>query len=385
MIAGFFFLETSQHRIFLYLSMLCGIVCIYKNNAWEIFKNKDALWLVTAAFLGFIALSLLWSQGMDAERIWQKLKPALFIVITMATAIFLLRQNDKNWAKAQEIFVTSALLSALILLVLNANEIISAYLLNETGRIWRLEGMGRAINENLAGLLYGIAALLSLFIKGDLIKLYASKKIRISVFLLLSLILFLTISRGAMLSYLAVSCILILLSITKSIQMEKMRKVAVLSLIGALGVVVIFTYVLPDVADYMIQRGSTGRLQIWEIAWGHACQSPLYGQGIGTKYTYEVYDKMHIVVGHAHNLYLSTFLQTGIIGLSLFLIIIISCLQKSYRLARENDMAPVIMVSFGLVFGIVDFGGYYTNLGVTWIVFWLPLAYIIHKRSQKNT
>lgn len=384
-LAGFFFLETAPHRILLYLAILLGLFSIHKNNAWDIFKNKDLLWRLTIAFLGFTALSLLWSQGMDIERIWQKLKPVLFITIAMAIAIHLFRQNERNWAVALEVFISAAIISGICLLLIKYEDIIMAYTIEDPEFIWRLEGFGRVNNENIAGLLYAAAALIALSIKGDFIKRYANKKIRILIFIFLSFIVFLTLSRGAILSFIAVSAMMVFVHATKSVQTSNIKKIIALAILGGIGGVIFLSVALPDVTTYMIERGSTGRLQIWQIAWNNALQSPIYGQGIGTKYTYEVYDKMPIVVGHAHNLYLSVFLQTGAIGFILFLSIIILAMRRAYTEARQNCPAALIMLSFGLVFGLVDLGGYYTNLGATWIVFWLPLAFIIHKRSQKNT
>ncbi len=382
---GFFFLNTSIHRNILYVTLCLGLLTIHKEQAWGLFKNKDLLWRLTLLFLGISLISVAWSQNEDAERIWQKIKPALFIIMTMICIILTLKKYPKSWQTALEIFVFCAVLSALSLSLFRMNDIVSFYFLGTSEKTWRLEGFGRTENSNLAGILYGIAALFSLFLKGQTLRVFSKPLVRRLCFIFLFIILFITLSRGAIFAFAGTLGILFIVFLTTPELIKKHAKIICIgfSILAILTIIILIS--VPDIGLYMIERGTTGRFQIWQIAWAHIMEKPLLGHGVGTKFRYIVFDKMPIDTGHAHNLYFSILLQIGFIGFSSFLALGLLSMRQALKCAyKDKEYAPLIMLSTGFLFGLVDIGGYYTNLGVAWVIFWIPLSYLIYARLIAN-
>jgi O-antigen ligase len=83
------------------------------------------------------------------------------------------------------------------------------------------------------------------------------------------------------------------------------------------------------------------RLLIWQSAWGIIKTAPVIGIGIGTYYIVEPAVR-HIDNGVAgffvHNDYLQLWLETGFIGLSLMLFIMVAISMLFMRLLRENNL-----------------------------------------------
>ena len=71
-------------------------------------------------------------------------------------------------------------------------------------------------------------------------------------------------------------------------------------------------------------------------------------------------------------------------NLSILLIIGLGvALYKAFMFGRKSgDYALLSLLVFGAVFGLVDFGGFYTSIGAEWLVFWAPIYALL--RIDKN-
>ncbi len=145
---------------------------------------------------------------------------------------------------------------------------------------------------------------------------------------LLLLVIFLTLSRTAMLSIFI--CIIIMTMLAKD---ERIKKLSFsLSLLGLLLVVLIIKTDIFHLGTFLITRftlsieaikgeatdyGTMGRLELWNYALRSFFDNPVLGSGVGT--LYKGIDEIGGVHNY-HNIFLQFLAQTGLVGLFLFLI-----------------------------------------------------------------
>lgn len=374
--SGYFFLDTSSHRVCLYFTLVLGMFFVHKNHAWrEAFIIRDPLFLATIAFCVYAVISLLWSENLDTEKIWHGIKPAIFIILSISLYSFYLNKFPKVYTLAIELFLLSAFTTATILLILNISSIMNIEV--QEHHIWRLEGFGRAVNSNLAGVLYGCALLCLLFLKPSILSIFNNKYLKFLCVSIISFALVLTMSRGAFTG--AFGTLIVVFGVkgysTKNIGIKPI----LITMFSAITLSLLMVFVFPDILSYMIDRGTTGRIEIWNIALEQFQNSPWIGRGIETKFIYDIpHPSMTISVGHAHSLYFSSLLHLGILGsIIFFTLLILSWVRAVKYTIRTQDYVLLILISFGYIFGLVDSGGYYKSLNNSWVVFWIPLAVLI--------
>lgn len=188
-----------------------------------------------------------------------------------------------------------------------------------------------------------------------------------------ALCLLMTSSRGSMIGLILALCIFVLVSEKRFI---------------LLGIMVLFALplILPDTlaqrlasAISMNDTSSLYRKSIYQACFNMFQDYSLTGIGVGAfSLVYPTYALSAAYAFHAHNIYLQIALETGILGLSLFLGLIIFSVQKMYFGARkvDNDYKYLITMILGgfaglLVQGLVDNIWYDYSMC---IMFWLTIA-----------
>ncbi len=369
--AGYFFLGTAPHRNLMYIGIPFMLAFLYRNRAEFTFGNFILpIFSSVIAYFFINYLSILWSDPENIAKLLQRGKMLVFFPLVLFSFMFFHKLSPSFWKICLSIFAAAAVVTAAGLIVIRWDLIAGG---------GRLYGWGRAENPVQCGLLYGLAFLILVYCK-DSLYFYKSWPdfARISLSVLPLTVLILSKSRGPFIACLFLWVVVAMLR-SASIK-EFIRKQAVPVVIITLVSISAFLYYG---YSYVEHRGSTGRTQIWEQALSHALEKPFFGQGIATKFEYPfTYQGISSTVGHPHSVYISALVHTGFVGLLLQLMAALSGLYFSIlRLKRDGDAAPFIFLGFGAVMGFVDFGGYYTNLGSTWLVFWFPLALLSMKRA----
>lgn len=349
--AGFFLLDTASHRVFLYIFLICG-ACTLKHSIKQVDFSEPLLRL-TALFLGLHFISAGWSVNDDLEEYWKAIKIAPILLLMIIICLPL-----KEWPFVK-IYIYTAALTAIILIVMNIESIWSQYITGENERIWRLEAYGRSANPNIAGALYAVAALIFL---------YSKTRFKWLCLMLVTMIVFLTLSRGALIALIGSLAITTLIS----------NRRLILLLIP----LAILPVIYPDIFQYMLERGTTGRTEIWSQAMTYLLQAPLFGHGAANSLAYEITAQGR-TYNHTHNIYLATLNDTGLIGLTLLVCLLTLMLRRAYHLKNHALFA---VITFGCIFGLVDLGGFYTSIGVEWVLFWFPLIFLLkHPIPQTKT
>lgn len=187
--------------------------------------------------------------------------------------------------------------------------------------------------------------------------------------IILALALFFTRSYGAITSIFVSTLIFLWLSRgTLSWSMKKIFFISLLFLVG------LFAFVLPTQKFQELVHGNersslASREMIWKSAIKIAEDNFLFGIGPGNfqaKYLeYQKYFPPYLgwAVPQPHNLYLSLLLQTGILGLAGFLLVLFTILKKwrarwkQKDLSREERLLGTLLYSllvFYLVYGLID-------------------------------
>jgi O-antigen ligase len=127
-------------------------------------------------------------------------------------------------------------------------------------------------------------------------------------------------------------------------------KVAVISIGVSLAAVVYFAALAPPEARERVTSadGGTGRQDIWKVAWRMAEDNPVRGVGAGNFSTSSIHyliapgllRRSDFIVDTqkvAHNVYLETLAELGIVGLTLLLALILLVLRCSYDAIRQFE------------------------------------------------
>lgn len=129
------------------------------------------------------------------------------------------------------------------------------------------------------------------------------------------------------------------------------RRRILAALIPIIALMALFFTVNPEAYHRLSQQdgGGDGRTELWRIAWRIAEDHPLIGVGVNNfvdreqAYVLRVGSLQHaqqLVIDDpkvVHNMYLQMLAETGIIGLTLFVVMIVALLRATYRAARELE------------------------------------------------
>lgn len=353
--AGFFFIPKSPHRVLFYI-LIAATLWAYKDIFCVkaiIARARHHIWVTL--FFGYCVLtSFIFALG-SLEETFNVVKKAIFISAFIIILISLLR-SEKEWSR---LFFCYAL--AAVIIGLGLCLYYFGFLNGE--RLW---GIGRGVNPNVGGLLYGLAGVIIYCHHGRWG--FGTYHIPLVIFGLCVcfLVVLATQSRGTMIA----------LGITSFIILVLQRRYYFIGLgiiAAALGV---FILIFSGADIYhMIERADNGRFDIWRQAFMLALQNPVAGIGYGTETSFTT------DLGtwrSTHNIYLGMFVYHGIIGLALFLTFWVSTFKKIYQ---KDDLTVAAIMIYAGIFGLFEFHTLFTNLNPEWLVFWLPVAYSIYLKN----
>jgi len=185
----------------------------------------------------------------------------------------------------------------------------------------------------------------------------------------IAVFVYFTYSRTAWLASLASTIILVMTAAKPEV-----RKPALLGGIMVMVLVGIFGH---NIIQYeLMERGTTGRNEIWQTVFerlsGHWLTG--YGAGVDTN-PIAIHGGAQIIEKHMHNLYVEILYQFGLIGLASTLVVSMLLVLELFRL-RANKMASFWLALFsgGLLAMLFDLDAFASSPNVVWIYFWLPIA-----------
>ncbi|MWV15963.1 O-antigen ligase domain-containing protein [Pseudomonas sp. L-22-4S-12] len=234
---------------------------------------------------------------------------------------------------------------------------------------WR--GLGDLNHPIIAGLYYGFfAVLLTYLLVGLKVRAWQAALLAVAMLGLLAYVL-LTFSRGAWFSTAAGGFVLLLL----------FPNIKSRSLIGAgcLAVVVAAYLFWPEI-QHEQKVGVSGRHLIWDNWAAHLPEFWLMGAGAGADLFFKFPDSTWSVI-HAHSLYLQLWYEYGIVGISLFVLLLLSLLHKGW-VCRTQPLARVglALLVFAMVAMVSDVYTIFHRLSPYWVLVWFPIGILLGVR-----
>jgi O-antigen ligase len=199
--------------------------------------------------------------------------------------------------------------------------------------------------------------------------------------------LFLTKSRAVPLS-LIIGILLVVLFLKSSFNKYLNRKTWLI-------VSVAFILVLGSFSSISTLKGNYGtstRIDYWKKGIELFFEKPIIGYGMGAfkqKYSEKNHDKLRSY--YAHNIFVQSASETGLLGFSGLIILLITCLYQAYTFIKEQSRISVKLFHLSIWVGLIcmllnDFVDFDLQLPVAGLIFWTFMAFFStnSKKGYKN-
>ncbi len=312
--------------------------------------------------LAYLCLSLCWSNIIPGgkphaqEYIFQSLYILYFVIIIIITA-----QYRDNWL---------AWLGPGLALIVTMHVMVVSWIWYSAHPLTvRMDGLGRLNNPlELASIYAAVAAFCSLsYIRGRDKMSYAYL---VPFFVSLWGII-LTRSRGPL-----IAILLVTIGTSLLIRNQRSKYLIVLILLIGLACLAIESNLLYSLSE----RGTSFRPEIWEKGWPRIMESWIFGHGIATPSKVIINGQTQF--NHYHNIILSTWFYSGIIGILLLLIVISETIIHGLRNSSAWPWVSAFIA--GSICLSTNGDKLIINPYPLWLYFWLPLAMIIATSSKKQ-
>lgn len=201
--------------------------------------------------------------------------------------------------------------------------------------------------------------------------------------IIISIPLFFTYSHGAFLGiFIGISYLFI-----RSRRL-KIKNVYLLGFILLLGLIFISSNKFDQITDSNNRSSFHSRLMIWNTATEIIKDNPIFGIGPGTfQETYlsyaERFDEPYLewAVPQPHNIFLAFYIQTGLIGLMGFIIILVWFFRCNLKCKNSIFVILISLMLYTLVHGLVDTTYWKNDLA---LVFWLIIGITVVGKMNDN-
>lgn len=333
----------------------------------------DPLFLLAAALALLLGCSSLWSTGEDFSdhgQLWARIIAIVGFMLVMSHAFA--AQNGFG-TYLRHIIILAVLVSAVLSILL--------YLFGPPAEHDRIHGLFRLHNAGRAG--HQFAATLPFLAVSFVLGRGKWRWLAGAALFLASIVIILSGTRAAWIG----SIVGMLAFILATLQVARARFITLLALGGTLvGSMFLYATMAPEsgLHELLLPRGDSYRVAIWQTHIERLLAGPwLLGGGALTEQPF-----LYIVdreLRGAHNLYISTAEQIGVIGLCLFLAMIG---WTAWRLLGQLHRAParlgLSLLVTGCVLSIFNGDRLVDKMGLVWFVFWLPVAIAVAMHQTRH-
>lgn len=351
-----------------YPTYILTIGMLVTIRQWEDVMQVD-LFRWVCLLVGWLSASAMWSSPFEVrETASVLLRGVLVIAFVVAFAECQLRSQLQRWMG-----LAFAVIGSIVTVVA-----ITLFFLTvpDDGR---LNGLGQLDTHVIAALVYGV---LLIFVVQRML---VTSSLLVSVlFFLMALVMgvavFLSDSRNAWLSV-PIGLLAFLLA---HFVRERGRIQGVLATGLTLGAALI-VIILNDeqLTAILLPRGDSFRLGIWTEFLMQIAESPIVGLGITTND--DVLMGEH-VIQHPHSMYLSVLFQGGLIGLTLYLIVLFKVVKEllAHIHTEADAQLGIGILMLAMVAYMIDGHELIDKVGSTWFLLWLPVAIAIGLQWRRS-
>ncbi len=347
-------METGSptDRVFLIILLVISLFILSRRKLEWLKAIRENPWPIIIVL--YMLASVLWS-GMPAISFRRWVRE----LIPLAMALVVLSEKTPRLA-------VEAVIRRAIYVLIPFSILLIKYF-GEYGRSYgrfsgEVEWVGVTYQKNSLALLctVSIMYLVWRFVKGHDIKESAASKLEIYGDITVLLIsLYLLGGPGHTLKQSATSSITLifgLIVLTTLLWMQRRGKVVKASILKTAAVVlIIYGTITPflgkleflDISSYFGRDATlTGRADIWSFLMPYTLKRPLLGHGFGGFWTTSMRE---MTSSHAHNGYLDTILNIGIVGLILFSIYVLNCCTRAAKILKEEFYWGALFACFVLM------------------------------------
>lgn len=350
-IAGYFLLPmASGHRRLYYFLVLPAVLLLWRELAG--FYRHNALALLLLLYAGYMMSSVAWTTGFDTGEALNLLGYSLSLLSFCFVSGWLWMQQAERMDRFAHRVTWLAAAAALVSII--------AWYVEHPFPGSRLEPLGVMHHQNKGASAYGV--FLVLCIHYIFTERGRDKRVAygISGLILLGLILF-TQSRTALAGVLVGLLVLI-----------GYRALAV----AALGAAASWALMAANPKLWLARMENFSyRPGIWEQVLADMQGHWWFGQGYLVDPRVEAYGK---VFNHAHNGYLATLRDGGMVGLALLLAMLGVAILWALRLYRQRgEHIYLALLFYAMTCIAMDYDRLLVHPKELWLFFWLPLALIM--------
>lgn len=357
-IVGIFFLSSRHLRNLFYCLSVSTVLLLIKEKYFsEIYKNR--IFKFVLLYLVYVFFSMFWSEKQGMDFIVFNLKKIEKIFLFLIITVGLVGRDWSLFERTLKWICRGAILSALI-------SIVKFYIFDHPFQ-WalRLQGIGTLDHPILGGAAYG-----SVFLIATFFFVFNKKAITLDRWIafataLISLVyVLMTQSRGPLLALILSAMVVVMATRCK----KDIFKLAFF--IG--GVVWGLNWMGFVPFSRLLKRGFSSRPDIWQEALPTAMQKFWFGYGLDGSWP------PLVVAGskfdHPHNVFLYNFLEGGIVGFSLILLVLVAAFVVVISDRKKNANSTLLaLLVFAVLANMTDGTRLVSNPGCQWVYFWLPV------------
>lgn len=365
--ATFFLLENGRGNSFPTYLVGLGIIPLMALQ----FRSLQIDWALaglTALFLGYMTLSVLWSSnnGPVAKTFSEAL-----LVLTFCLAVPVSMERF-HW------FLNALVVLVILSAVVNSGySIYLHYALPEYQPLPepRLYALGRLSNPVIGALSYGFAAVLAAY----MLLTETRRLARIGYLFAILLFIFaivLTGSRGAYLALAAAMSIGVLLNYPGN------RTLQVIGVVGTLAVLSAAAYLFLG-PELLFSRALSFRPEIWSEFVSRTIAGNVWiGAGMTTDSEFQLPE---LLIQHPHSAFIATFYYGGLIGLGLYLGLILRAIQSLSAMGQNNvRLLGSMLLAFGLTATALDGNELISKVNYLWFLVWLPVGLALIRKAHST-
>lgn len=350
-IAGYFLLPMAPgHRRLYYILVLPAVLMLWRELAN--FYRGNALCGLLLLYAAYMMASLLWTEDFQPQAALE----AVGYTLSVLTFCFI---SGYLWVEKASLMDRLAHRATWLAAAAALVSIVAWYIANPFP-LSRLEPLGVMHHQNKAASAYGVFLVLSM----HYVFTERGRENRLAYYSLAAILLSLVVFTQSRTALAGVSVGLLILLGYRALAIAGVGVAAVWALMSANS-----QLWAHRVGDYSFRPG------IWEQVLENMQGHWWLGHGYLTNPRVNAYDQ---VFNHAHNSYLATLRDGGLVGLALLTAILAVALHWAWGLYRQRgERIYLALLLYGMTSVAMDYDRLLVHPKEIWLFFWLPVALIM--------